>query len=70
MQKPQEVDACIDFDADVATLQLGDRAYWILFEMKIYTIQQLCKKTPLDLLAHPNLGNKSLKHIQQALADR
>jgi DNA-directed RNA polymerase alpha subunit len=55
---------------DVAILKLDTRTTNCLQAENITSLTALCKKTPNDLLKLPNLGRRSLRLIEEALAAR
>jgi DNA-directed RNA polymerase alpha subunit len=55
---------------DVAILKLDTRTTNCLQAENITSLTALCKKTPNDLLKVPNLGRRSLRLIEEALAAR
>lgn len=56
-------------DKNIAELELSVRSYNCLKRAGINTVQELCKKTPEELVNVRNLGKKSLDEVYQKLSD-
>ena len=57
-------------ESSVASLALSARAYNCLIRNGIYTVEELCEKEEVDLLAFRNMGIGSVKEIKNELGRR
>jgi len=79
-----DLEKAIDYDGKIRERQLAleqNQAVWDVLNLTvrtsnclraedIFTIEELCNKTEIDLLKVPNLGRGSLNEIKEALAKR
>ena len=58
-----------NIDMNISNLDLSVRSYNCLKRAGINTVEELCKKTPEELVNVRNLGKKSLDEVYQKLSD-
>jgi DNA-directed RNA polymerase alpha subunit len=59
-----------EFEELLLSLELNTRCWTLLRQEGIYTIQELIRKTPFELLRAPNFGRGSLNVLEMALAKK
>ncbi|SEQ00000.1 DNA-directed RNA polymerase subunit alpha [Lachnospiraceae bacterium RM5] len=70
MSAPVETESTKALEMNIDELELSVRSFNCLKRVGINTVQELCDKTPEEMMKVRNLGRKSLEEVLKKLSDR